>query len=211
MSRLLDWAARMDALVLRAGRFGSWLILPLIAVIVFDVLTRKFQWIQQLILNSPLHAVLSPTKLQEMEWHLHAAVFLLAYGMTYLLNGHVRVDVLREGMPRRRQGWIELFGLLVFALPFTLVILVHSWDFVARAYLSGEGSAALTGLPQRWIVKSFVLIGVLLLLLSILSVMIRLWAMLVTGGAAGERAAAELAIFSGGDAAPDGDSGGPLT
>ena len=31
-----------------------------------------------------------------MEWHLHAALFLLALGYAYLKNSHVRIEVIRE-------------------------------------------------------------------------------------------------------------------
>ncbi|WP_135077101.1 TRAP transporter small permease subunit [Terasakiella sp. SH-1] len=174
MPFLLKVTDRIDRLCEKVGQLGSWLILPLIFIIIFDVLTRKFQFIQQAILNSPLYEFLSPTKLQEMEWHLHAAIFLTAFGMTYLHNAHVRVDVLRENLSHRRQAINELLGILFFALPFFAVICFYSWEFVARAYLSGEGSDALTGLPHRWIIKSVFLVGVVVIFLTCVSVAIKL-------------------------------------
>ena len=44
------------------GKFGSWLAIPLISIIIFDIITRRF-------------FVLGSTKLQEMEWHLHIHYF----------------------------------------------------------------------------------------------------------------------------------------
>ena len=57
------------------------MIVPMILIIVYDVVTRKFVAVQQFVQNSALNDFLSPTKLQEAEWHLHAMIFLLAYAL----------------------------------------------------------------------------------------------------------------------------------
>lgn len=170
----------VDGLVIRIGNLGSLLLLPLIAVIVFDVLSRKFQFIQQYILNSAMHDYLAPTKLQELEWHLHAAIFLLAFGMTYLANAHVRVDVYRERQSTKKQAWIETIGLILLAIPYLLVVIYYGYDFVFRSFTSNEGSDALTGLPNRWIIKSVLLLGLVLLFASVLSTLSKLFQFLLS-------------------------------
>ncbi len=157
-----------------AARLGSWLIIPLILVIVYDVVTRKIVFIQQMVMNSWLYSFISPTKLQEMEWHLHAMIFLLAYAFAYLNGAHVRVDIWREQQTERTRGWVELLALLVFALPYCGVLVYQSWFFVMKAYVQGEGSAALTGIPHRWVIKSFLLIGTGLLFASLFATLLRL-------------------------------------
>ena len=193
---MLRQSARIDKIANIVGRFGSLLILPLIFVIIFDVLTRKFQSFQLDIQDSFLHDYISPTKLQELEWHLHAVIFFLAYGMAYLANAHVRVDVLRDGFSRRKQAWIELLGLIFFAVPYLCVVLWFGWDFVCRSFLSGEGSDALTGIPNRWIVKSFLLIGLLMTLLVVLSVIAKLIAFLFGSPDICRQADSLLNVFS---------------
>ena len=76
------------------------------AVTCFDVLARKTG------MPVPL------TKLQELEWHFHAALFSLWMGYGYTINAHPRVDSFTEKMTLRRQAWIELAGCLLFALPY---------------------------------------------------------------------------------------------
>ncbi len=175
MRQMLDLADRLEKIPQFFGRAGSWLILPLIAIIMFDVLTRKLfggaiqQWIQE----GALYEVLSPTKLQEWEWHLHGALFMLAIGFSYTMNAHVRVDVLREKVSGRRQAWIEMMGLLIFLLPYVCVIGYLCWNFIVRAYVSGEASAAMTGLSHRWIIKSFLLVCLVLVLLAGLTTLLR--------------------------------------
>ncbi|WP_420177499.1 TRAP transporter small permease subunit [Kerstersia gyiorum] len=174
MRQLLVLSDMLSRLCAGVARLGSWLILPLILVIVYDVVTRKIVFIQQWVMNSWLYDFISPTKLQELEWHLHAMIFLMAYALAYLNSAHVRVDIWREKQSERKRGWVELICILVFALPFCGVLVYESWQFVVNAYVQGEGSAALTGIPHRWIIKSFLLLGVGLLLLALLATLLRL-------------------------------------
>jgi len=173
-SLLVSLIDAIDSVVRHIGKFASLLIIPLILVTVFDVITRKFTVLQQWILASPLHNLLSPTKLQEMEWHLHAAIFLLAFGYAYLSNAHVRVDLVRETLTPRKQMLTELFGLCLLALPYVGLLIYYAWGFVLTSYAQQEMSSAMTGLPYRWIIKSVFLVGVILLCLSIVSTIIRI-------------------------------------
>ncbi len=190
MRALLNLSDRVAAACRRFGRFGSWLILPLILVIAFDVVTRKLPFVQAFVQTTWLNDYLSPTRLQEFEWHLHAVIFLLAYGLAYLDGTHVRIDVWRDRRGPRTRGWIEVVGILAFALPFCAVLLVEGWQFVVSSWEQGEGSASLTGVPHRWVVKSFVLVGVALLALSLLATLMRI-VVYLSGDPALARTAAE--------------------
>ncbi|MEM7068691.1 MAG: TRAP transporter small permease subunit [Pseudomonadota bacterium] len=192
MKTLLSFANVCERIVVRIGEWSSFLILQLIAVIMYDVVSRKFQFIQQMVLNSPLYDYISPTKLQELEWHLHAVIFLLAFGYGYFCNTHVRVDLLREKMHPRRQAAIELIGLIAFALPYLLIMGFYTWEFASSSFAQGEGSDALTGLPHRWVIKSFLLIGICLMLMAVISIAIRLLAYLSGSPEIQERSALAL-------------------
>jgi TRAP-type mannitol/chloroaromatic compound transport system permease small subunit len=193
MQRMLELADSIEKIPQFFGKLGAWLILPLITIILFDVLTRfafgdfllrnfgidvSYKSVQEWIQSTSAYQVLSPTKLQEWEWHLHAALFMLAIGFSYTMNAHVRVDVLREKLSNRKQAWIELMGICVFLIPYVLVIGFLCWDFVGRAYSSNEVSASMTGLSHRWIIKSFLLVGLILVLLAGIATAIRQWAFL---------------------------------
>ena len=172
--KLLAFANKLEFIAQFFGKLGAWMILPLVAIVIFDVVTRKFQFIQQAIMaNSALYDVMSPTKLQEMEWHLHTVIFLLALGYAYTKNAHVRVDLVREKLSPRKQAWIEFLGLIGFGIPYILVVGYFSCIFIMQAWESNEGSAAMTGLSHRWIIKSFVLFGLSLLLMAVISTIIR--------------------------------------
>ena len=173
MRSLLTVADQLEAIPQKFGKLGAWLVLPLIGIIMFDVITRKFQFMQQWIMSTPLYDFMSPTKLQELEWHLHAALFLLALGYAYTVNAHVRVDLMREKMSDRNQAWVELLGICFLMIPYIAVVMYYGWAFVHQAWESNESSDAMTGLSHRWVIKSFVLIGLGLALMAGISTLIR--------------------------------------
>jgi len=195
MRRLLTLSDILERLCALAARLGAWTLVPLILVIVWDVGTRKFPGVQLWMREAGLYGWISSTRLQELEWHLHAVVFLLAFGVTYLRNGHVRVDMWREGRSARTRAWVELSGLMVLALPYCAVMLWFGWDFVRRSYLQGEGSPAMTGLPNRWIIKSFVLIGMALLGAALMATVLRLVVFLFGRGEVARAAEARLGML----------------
>lgn len=111
--------------------------------------------------------------MQELEWHLFAAMFMFGVAYTLKEDGHVRVDVFYEKMSEFYQAIINIGGSLLFALPFTLLILYFSLSYTMDAYDMGEGSAAPGGLPYRWIVRSVIPVSSVFLLLSILYVTLK--------------------------------------
>lgn len=164
----------IERCVIRIGQYASLLILPLILVTVFDVVSRKFPMMQALVADTALRNFFSPTKLQEMEWHFHAAVFLLAFGYAYLSNAHVRVDLVKEKLSQKRQAVLELFGLLFLALPYVGILCYFGWDFVHTSYVQNETSASMTGLSHRWMIKSVFLLGNALLVIACLSTAVKI-------------------------------------
>jgi TRAP-type mannitol/chloroaromatic compound transport system permease small subunit len=83
------------------------------------------------------------------------------------------VDVIAARRSQRANRMWEIFGLLVFALPFVFVVLYHSLDFVAEAWRLNERSDAPLGLPWRWAIKSVIPAGFVLLALALLARLVR--------------------------------------
>lgn len=157
---LLIVSNKLESFLEFIGKIGAWLAIPLIGIIIFDIISRRF-------------FVLGSIKLQEMEWHLHAALFLLALGYAYLKNSHVRIEVIRESFGTKLKSILEILGVLIFVLPYTGLIIYFGLDFVSRSYQINEVSAALTGLSHRWIIKSFIPLGMGFLWLAGISVLLR--------------------------------------
>jgi TRAP-type mannitol/chloroaromatic compound transport system permease small subunit len=164
---LLKTANALHRFLERVAEWSGWLLIVLMAVTCIDVTMRKFG-----VIGFPY------TKAQELEWHLHTAIFSLWMGFCYCVNAHPRVDSYTERFGLRRKAWIELVGCLVFAIPYTAVLLWYGWDFVKTAWVFNESSDAALGLPWRWIIKGVMYAGFWLLFLGIVSVLLRLIAFL---------------------------------
>ena len=173
MNALLRVSRGLGAIADLVGRLGAWLFLPLMVVIVYDITQRKvLTWYPEF-QSSGLYDFLPSTKLQEAEWHIHAFLFLLCLGYTYVRNGHVRVELVRERLKPRTRAWIELFGSLLFLIPYCLMVIYFGWDQFLRSYNLNEASSATTGLPWRWIVKGGLVVGFIFLLIGGLSVFLK--------------------------------------
>ena len=152
---------RVAAFVRAVGLVAACVLLP--AQIVLSagyVIARQF-----------LHFQLTP--LQELEWHLFFATVFLTLGSAYLADRHVRIDILRDRMSVRTRAVIEIGGFFLALLPFSLIVIylgtIPAWD----AFTVGERSRAPLGLSHRWIIKSMIPVGALLLLLAGLVVTFR--------------------------------------
>ncbi|MDD1795182.1 C4-dicarboxylate ABC transporter [Enterovibrio norvegicus] len=94
--------------------------------------------------------------LQEMEWHLFSAVFLLGVPYAVKAGGHVRIDVLYERWSEKTQALVDLLGCVLFLMPFAVLIVYFGIDFANESLQLGESSGDPGGLPHRWIIKAMI-------------------------------------------------------
>jgi TRAP-type mannitol/chloroaromatic compound transport system permease small subunit len=137
------------------GRLIAWLILLMVLIIVY---------------HASMAALFSigSVALQELQWHLFALVFLLGAAYTLKHDDHVRVDIIYQGhwMNEQRRAWVNFLGGLFFLVPFCLLIISASWQFVSDAYIHQEGSPDPGGLPYRFLLKAAIPAGFALLMLQ---------------------------------------------
>jgi TRAP-type mannitol/chloroaromatic compound transport system permease small subunit len=135
LSSLLALSRAIDAVNGFIGRNASWAIL--LAVLVSNA------WL-------------------ELQWYLFGAAFLLAAAYTLRENEHIRVDVIYGRFSRRTQHWIDLFGHVVFLMPFALLMIYYLGPYALRSFRSGEVSTNSGGLVI-WPAKALLFAGFLLL------------------------------------------------
>lgn len=169
--RVARWA---DAPAVLMGRAVAWLILPLIAIIIFDSVSRKFLRKLPFVIENDLHDYLNSPILQDAEWHLHTIVFLGALGYAYSRNAHVRLDIFRPRLGERGRMLVELAGGVLLLAPFLAIYSYYCWEFFLSAWLSDENSGPANGIDHRWFIKFFMFLGPGLLLLSGVSMVLRL-------------------------------------
>lgn len=146
-----------------SGAFGwlaGWLCVAMISVVFIDVIARYV-------------FASGSIAMQELEWHLFAALFLLGAAYTMRENANVRVDVFYGRMSPRMKAVVDILGTLLFVIPMCTLILYSSYDFVTYSYQIQEVSADPGGLPYRFAFKALLPFGYLLVLVQSLAVILR--------------------------------------
>ncbi len=143
----------IDWLNEKVGQGVAWLNTLLVLVVCYDVFTRY-------LLRRSMVAI------QELEWHLFAIIFLLGAAYTLKYDRHVRVDVFYTNFSPRRKAMINFFGSLIFLIPFSLLVVWSSKNFVIHSFLIQETSPDPGGLPARYILKAAIPVGFFLVFLQ---------------------------------------------
>lgn len=135
------------------GRGVAWLTTVLVIVFCIDVIIRY-------VFKS------SSVAFYEAEWHIFSIIFLIGAGYSLRHDRHVRVDVFYSRFSPKTKAWVNFFGVLLFLLPFAVLVIKASIPYVVLSYRINEGSADAGGLPYRYLIKSTMMIGFALLLLQ---------------------------------------------
>jgi len=150
---------KLNKLINATGYFSALLMMLMLINIFYDVLMRY------LFNNGNIG-------MQEMEWHLFSAMFMLGLGYTMKEDGHVRIDVFYDHFSQPKKAIVNIFGALVFTLPFSLMIIYFGTQYTYDAFLLNEGSGDPGGLPNRWIIRSVIPISFGFLILCLVQVIL---------------------------------------
>lgn len=164
-SAITIWADRM---VMMISEVFNWIWIALLVVIIGNVILR-YVFSQGMI------------EFEELQWHLYAIGWLVGLSSTFVVDGHVRVDVLHDRLTYRKKLWLEVSGLLFLFLPFVIFIIIYSIPLVELSWTTNERSTSANGLPARWVVKGFLLFSFVLLLIAGLSRLMRVALSIVHG------------------------------
>jgi TRAP-type mannitol/chloroaromatic compound transport system permease small subunit len=168
MTGLARFVRAVDWLNEQVGRLVSWLTLITVLICAAVVLLRYglsegFVWMQELFV-----------------W-TGGAIFMLGAGYTLLHGGHVRVDIFYVRASPKGRAWIDLFGTLVFLLPWLVIVGLASWPYVRASWMISEASAQTGGMPGQYLFKLMLLAFCVLLGLQGLA-MIGRSILVITGG-----------------------------
>ncbi len=164
MEGLLRLSCGIDRITEFVGRQVRWLILAAVLVSAVNAIIRKT-------FDTSSNAWL------ELQGYLFGAVFMFAAAYVLQKNAHVRIDALSSHLAKRTRDWIDLFGHVVFLLPFCFLMVWLGIPYFWEALRDGEISANAGGLIV-WPVKFFILGGFVLLLAQALSEIIKRWAVI---------------------------------
>jgi len=159
LNSLLKISAAIDALNERIGGIVKWFILAAVLISTVNAIIRK-------VFNVSSNAWL------EAQWYLFGAVFMLGAAYTFLKNEHIRIDIVTSNFSKRVRDWIDVFGHVVFLLPFAWIMLWHGIPFFLRSFEISESSMNAGGLIQ-WPAKILIPAGFILLFIQGISELIK--------------------------------------
>ena len=119
--------------------------------------------------------------LEELQWHFYGICLMLAIPYCIVDDAHVRLDILHRNFSIRKKEFVEFFGTIFLILPLIIVLFLHGLDFVESAIRVNETSPHPLGLPWRWFIKSFIPMGMFLIVLASFSRMVRAAAVIFFG------------------------------
>ncbi len=131
----------MDNIIKYLGYFTACIVAILVVLVVYDATARYL-------------FSTGSIALQELEWHLFDIVILFGIAYTLREKAHVRVDIFYATYSEKTKKLINLISSLFFILPFSMVIVYISIDFVQLSFIQNEASSNPGGLEYRYLVKA---------------------------------------------------------
>ena len=159
MNVLLALSRAIDAFTERVGRVVYWLVLIVVLISAANATVRKaFDY--------------SSNAYLEIQWYLFSVIFLFGAGYTLLRNEHVRIDIIQGRLSPRAQNWIDVFGIVLFLMPMSLIIMWLSWPLFLDALTRHEVSTNAGGLII-WPARLMIPVGFALLIVQAFSELIK--------------------------------------
>ena len=101
--------------------------------------------------------------MQETYVWMHAYIFMLGAGYTYLNDDHVRIDIIYRSSSKFYKALVDSIGIIFLLFPFLYIIWSYSFPFVYKSFQINEVSREAGGLPMMFLLKSAILIFTFLL------------------------------------------------
>jgi len=148
----------IDTLNEKVGALTSYLALPLIVVVVWEVVMRY-------VFNAPT------TWGFETTTFIYGVHFVLGFSYTHLHDGHVAIDVFESKLPKKPRLILRLLTNLIIFIPAVGLLAAWSIIYAADSWQNWE-LASTSWAPPLYPFKTLMAIGFVLLLLQGLAKMI---------------------------------------
>src|SRR5690606_18095625 len=149
-----------------------WVSLFMVAVGVYNVITRYFYGPLEALVGRGLAARMTGNFYLELQTYSFDLIFLLGAAYVLRVDGHVRVDILFSNYSQRAKAITDLLGIWLFLVPFSIMGILFTVPYVRRSWQTLEMSPNPGGLP-RYPIKAVIVVAFALLLLQAISLTIR--------------------------------------
>ncbi len=136
----------------RVGVAASFLILPMVFVVAYEVVRRY-------VFNSPTSWGF------ELSTYIYGVHFMLGAAYTHLHDGHVAIDVVVDRLPRKPKLWMRIITFVILFFPFVGILSYESVQYALASWSIKEHSWS-AWRPPIYPVKTLMAIGFVLLLLQ---------------------------------------------
>jgi len=142
----------IDRLNENVGKFTSYLALPLIVVVVYEVIMRY-------VFNAPTIWAFEATTL------IYGCHFILGFAYTHKHDGHVSIDVFEARLPERGRTILRIIVNLLLFIPTVGLLAFQAVRYAASSWGNWE-LASTSWAPPLYPFKTIMAIGFLLLFLQ---------------------------------------------
>lgn len=150
----------LDGIAEWTGRIVSWLIIPMVGSLVYEVGARY-------LFDAPT------VWAYDMTFMLYGSFFMLGAAYTLKHKGHIRTDSFYGSWSPRRQGWVDTICYAVFFFPPLIAFLVVTWDYFLKSYGQDERIMTSPWMPIVWPFKLVLPLATMLLLLQGISELVK--------------------------------------
>lgn len=165
---LAQLARGIDRFTERVGRLVSWLTVPMVFSLCYEVVSRKFLG----------HATVWS---YDVTYMLYGSLFMLAAGFTLLRREHIRTDFFYARWPVRTQALVDVLAYLLVFFPSMAFFLWKGTEMAVHSWLLRELSEASPWRPPLYPFRAVLPVGSFLLLLQGISEFVKALAALRTG------------------------------
>lgn len=164
--RVLNYIDKFHEFV---AKVTAWLLFPVLFIMTIEVIRRKF-------LNNP--SIWS----HEMSYFLCS--FMLMFGMAYVLKikGNVSIDIFYAKFPARVKAALDVFFFFLFFVPLWYFGIKLMIENAIDAYVTKERDFWGCWFPLLWPLKTWTLVGAVMLVIQGIAEFIRDTIWLIKGG-----------------------------
>jgi TRAP-type mannitol/chloroaromatic compound transport system permease small subunit len=142
----------IDAISDWSGRVFAWLILPLIAVMTWEICVRYLA---------------HPTQwAYDLSYMIYGAMFMLGAAYTLRRGSHIRTDFLYQKWPVKTQALVDALCYLLLFFPGIAIFLWIGTEFAWQSWVREERSVGSSWMPVIYPLKAVLPIATAMLLLQ---------------------------------------------
>ena len=150
----------LDAVTRGVGRIAAWLIIPMVASLVYEVTARY-------LFDAPTIWA------YDMTYMLYGTFFMLGSAWTLQRGGHIRTDTFYAEWSPQRKAWVDIACYLMLYLPAMAVFLKLGAEYFWKSFQQNERIVTSPWLPIVWPFKLVMPVTAVLLIVQGVSELIK--------------------------------------